>query len=131
MLTSPLPDRVPRTPEPTVNMLLRDKLTRIQADYTFKRETGDLFTVRNLHAEGSDPLKFTAAAAAALPDVKRGSTVFFRFFANDDADDYTLELYNAAGEMVDALYTSDLQTVWQFALLMAINDLTRPGGLVE
>jgi hypothetical protein len=112
-------------------MLLRDKLTRIQADYTFKKETAELFTVRNLHAEGSDPLRFTAEAERVLPDVKRGSTVYFRFFANDEADDFTLELYNANGEMVDALYTSDLATVWQFALLMAINDVTRPGGLVE
>jgi len=120
-------------------MFFRGRNVRVHADYRFHKEYGDLFTVEDMTsylppAPSSDPerglLKFTREAADTL-GVRAGSEVYFKFFATPSDDDFVLELYDEDGQRVDALYVSDLRMTWATALVMAITDISRDGGLVE
>lgn len=114
-------------------MYFRGKNVRIQADYAFTKIDGDLFTVADL-ANDRATLTFTRNAEEVLGSAAReGTTAYFKFFGNPSQDDFQLEIYNEDGEMVDALFVSDLRMTWQMALLLAIADVGRdsPDAIVE
>ena len=110
-------------------MYFRGKNVRIQADYLFSKTDGDLFTVRDM-TEPEGELRFSSEAAREL-GVRAGRPVLFKFFGTPAQDDFVLELYDEDENLVDGLLVSDLRMTWQAALLLALTDISRDGGLVE